>query len=143
MECAHRELRARLANRLRRNHTYRLANFHWSSGSQIASVAFDAAAPARLAGQHRANSDALYSGTLNLGRQVFVDFLIRFDDDASLDRVDNILERRATHDPISQRLDFLAAFYDSAGRNASQSSAIGLADDYVLGHVHQTPSEIT
>src|SRR5208283_5756401 len=62
MEGTHRELRARLADRLRGNDSDRLAKVDAVAAAEIASVAFHADALARLAGKHRANLDSLDAG---------------------------------------------------------------------------------
>ena len=61
----------------------------------------------------------------------------------AFDRVDNIFKRCAANDAIAQRLDFLAAFNDRARRNTTQRAAVLFADDDVLGHVNQTPRQVT
>src|SRR5262249_42603915 len=70
VERTHRQLRARLANRLRRDHADGLADLDRTTSCEIASVTLDAAATTRFAGQHRTNTHALHTGTLNLGSQV-------------------------------------------------------------------------
>src|SRR5262249_48107920 len=109
VERTHRQLSARLADRLRRDNTDGLADLDRTTGGEIASVTLDAAATTRFAGQHRANTNALYTGTLNLGCQVFVDLLISRHDDRSFYWIGDVFESRAADDAVAQRLDFLAA----------------------------------
>ena len=56
---AHRQLRARFANRLSGNNADRFADIDRPSGSEVAAVALDAATAARFAGQDRADAHAL------------------------------------------------------------------------------------
>src|SRR5688500_5860796 len=143
VERAHRELRARLADGLCGNHAHSLANLNRPSGCQVATVALDAAAPARFTGQHRTNSYSLHTRTLNLGRKVFVNLRVGVNDYTAFDRVDNIFQCDAADDAITQRLDLLAAFNDGAGGDTAQCAAVRLADDHVLGHVNQPPGQVT
>src|SRR5690606_35478021 len=53
VESPHRELRARLADRLRGDHAHRLADVYQRTAIQVAAVALGVQAPARLAGQRR------------------------------------------------------------------------------------------
>ena len=107
VERTHRQLRAGFANRLRGDDADRFADLDRPTSRQIASVALDAAAATRFAGQHRTNANSLHAGTLNLGRQVFVDLLVGFDDHRAFNRIDNIFERRAADDAVAQAIRFL------------------------------------
>ena len=119
MERAHRQLRSRLANRLRGDHADCFADINRAAGRQVAPVALDAATAPRFTGQDRTNAHPLYAGTLNLSRQVLVDFLARFDDHRAFDRIDDVVERGASHNAIAQALDLFAAFNDGGRRNPS------------------------
>src|SRR5205807_9557304 len=61
VERAHRKLRARLADRLRRDYADGLADIDWPARGQVAAIAFYAAAASRFAGQHRSNAHALHA----------------------------------------------------------------------------------
>ncbi len=61
VERAHRELRAWFTNRLGSDDAYSLANLHWTTCRQVASIALDTAATSRFAGQHRTNSHTLHA----------------------------------------------------------------------------------
>src|SRR2546423_3634766 len=62
VERAHGELRARLADRLRRNDADRLAHVDRGAAGEIAPVAFAAHAVGGLAGEHRTDAHLLHSG---------------------------------------------------------------------------------
>jgi hypothetical protein len=55
MEGAHGQLRAGLADRLRRDDAHRLADIDHGAARQIAAIAFAADPDPRFAGQHRAD----------------------------------------------------------------------------------------
>src|SRR5205814_388605 len=80
MERAHRQLRSRLADRLRRDHPYRFAHFHQLAGGQVTAVAHDANTPLRLARQYGANLHALKTRLLDGIRQVLRNLLVDVDD---------------------------------------------------------------
>src|SRR5439155_11991174 len=65
VEGTHRELRSRLADRLGCDDAGSFAEFDQSSGGEVASVAHDADAALRLAGQHRTDLHPLDTGCLN------------------------------------------------------------------------------
>ena len=142
VERPHRQLRARLADRLRGDHADRLAQVHHLAGRQVAPVALDADAALGLAGQHRADLDLLDAGRLDFGREVFADLLVDADDDLSRQRVLDVLERDAAHDAVAQRLDDLAALDDGRDVDAVQRVAVVDRDDHVLRHVDQAAREV-
>src|SRR5258707_10163730 len=143
MESASAQLPAEFAKHLGRDYADRLADIHRPARRQVAAVAFDTATAPRFAGQDRTNTHALYAGTLNLSRQVLVDFLARFDNHRAFDRIDDVVERSESHNAIAQALDLLPAFNDGCRRNPSQRAAVGLTNDYVLRHVNQTAGQVT
>ena len=75
MEGAHRQLRAGLADRLRRDDADRLADVDDRAARQIAPVALAADADLRLAGQHRADRHRVDAGPLDRVDRVLVDQL--------------------------------------------------------------------
>src|SRR6185503_8392548 len=97
----------------------------------------------RLTSQHRTDPHSLYARPLNLRRKVFIDFLVRLDDYATFNKIDDILERCTADNAVTQRLDFLAAFNNRTGGDSTQRAAVRLADDYVLRYVDQTSRQVT
>src|SRR4030095_11668683 len=95
VERAHGELRAGLADRLRRDDADRLTEVDHVPARQIAPVAADADALARLTGQHRADLHPLEAGLLDFPNLVFGDLLVRFDDDLVVERIAGVVERAA------------------------------------------------
>ena len=77
VERAHGELRARLADRLRRDHADRLADIDRRAARQVAAVALAAHAGLGLAGQHRTDLHHVDAGPLDLVDQRLVDDLRR------------------------------------------------------------------
>ena len=142
VERTHGELRAGFADRLRRDHADRFAALDQTPGRQVASVAGDANAALRFAGQHRADLDALDTGRLNRRRQFFGDFLIDRHDDVAF-VIALIFESHAADDAVAQRFDDFARFDDRFDHDAFRRAAIVFADDHVLRHVDQTPREVT
>ena len=141
VEGTHGELRSRFADRLRRDDAGSLAEFDQTSGSQVASVAHDANAALRFAGEHRANLHPLDTGGLNRARQIFGDLVVDVDHDLAV-VVFDFLERHAADDAVAQRLDDLAGFDDTGDENSVHGAAVVFADDHVLRHVDQTPRQV-
>ena len=107
VEGTHGELRAGLADGLRRDDADGFAHLHHLAGAEVTAVAEDADAALGFAGEHRADLDALDTGCLNRGGEVFVDLLVDVDDDLAFEVLD-LLERDAADDAVAQRLDGLA-----------------------------------
>src|SRR5688500_683641 len=142
VERAHRQLRARLADRLRGDDADRLAELDQPPGRQVAPVAARADAAPRGAGQHRADLHLLDAALLHRRRLVLVDLLVDLDDGIAAERVEDLFEGHAADDAVAQRLDDFARFDDGAGLDAVEGAAVVLRDDYVLRHVDQAPRQI-
>ena len=80
VERPHRQLRARLADRLRRDDADRQAQLDELARRQVAAVALRAAAAAARAGQHRADADLLDARLLDRRGLLLVDLLVLVDD---------------------------------------------------------------
>src|ERR1700753_835698 len=80
VEGTHGELRAGLADGLRRDDADGFAHLDHLAGAEVTAVAEDADAALGLAGENRANLDALETGGLNGVGEVFVDLLVDVDD---------------------------------------------------------------
>src|SRR6185312_15394745 len=111
VEGTHGELGAGLADGLRRDDADGFAHLHHLAGAEVAAVAEDAATALGLAGEDRANLDALDAGSLNRGGLVLVDLFVDVDDDLAF-VVLQLLERDAADDAVAQRLDDVAGFDD-------------------------------
>ena len=83
MERAHRQLRARLADRLRGDDADRQAELDQLAGREVAAVALGAAAAAAGARQHRPDADLLDAAFLDGRRLLLVDLVVDVDDDVA------------------------------------------------------------
>ena len=142
VERSHRQLRAGLADGLRRDDADRLAELDHLAGRQVAAVALRAHAAARRAGQHRADLHLLDARILNRRRGLLVHHLVDVDDRLAGERVGDPLERRAADDAVAQRLDDLAALDDRPRFDAVDRAAVVLVDDHVLRDVDETAREV-
>src|SRR4051812_16555038 len=142
VERAHRELRARLADRLRRDDANRQAELHQLAGREVASVAARAATTARGACEHRTNADLLDPSFLDIGGLFFVQLLVGVDDHFAAERVDDLLERDAADDALAQRLDDFARLDDRPRVDPVHRPAIELVDDHVLRDVDETAGQV-
>ena len=143
MERPHRQLRARLADRLRRDDADGQPELDQPSGRQVAAVALRAHAAAGRAGEHGADLDPLDAGVLDGIGQRLVDLACRRHDHLARRRIVDLLERHAADDAVAQALDDLAARVDDRPRfEAVERAAVDLRDDHVLGDVDETPRQV-
>ncbi len=142
VERSHRQLRAGLADGLRRDDADRLPELDHLAGGEVAAVALRADAAPRRAGEHRPDLHLLDARFLNRGRGRLVHDLVHFDDRLAGERVGDALERRAADDAVAQRLDDLALFDDGARFDAVHGAAIRLVDDHVLRDVDEAAREV-
>ena len=142
VERAHRQLRAGLADGLRRDDADREAELDQLAGREVAAVALGAAAAARRAGEHRADADLLDARLLDRRRRRLVELLVLVDDQLARERIDDALERDAADDALAERLDDLAPLHDRLGVDAVHRAAVDLVDDDVLRHVDETPRQV-
>src|SRR5215471_4113824 len=144
MEGTHRELRARLTDRLGSDDTCSFSQFNLRPGRQIAAVAVDANSVFAFASQHRTYFDAFHSGTLNLPRFDLIDLVIGAHEQfLGILGVGNIVAGMPADQPFAQPDDFVFAFINGLHPDAVARTAVILADDYVLGHIHQLAGHVT
>jgi hypothetical protein len=142
VEGAQRELRARLADRLRGQDADRLADVDHLHGRQVAAVALLADAALRLARQHRADLDRLDAGVLDRVGRLLVDQLAGLDEQLAVDRVVDVLERDVADDAVLQRLDDVLALLERGHLDAEDRAAVLLGDGDVLRHVHEPARQV-
>src|SRR5579875_590305 len=138
MEGAHRQLRARLADRLRRNDADGLADVDDRAARKIAAVALAAKADARLAGQHRADEHRIDAGAVDEIDLGFADEIAGGDDHLAAERIEHVDRRGSAEDAIGQRRDHLAALDHGAHRETALRAAILFGDDRVLRDVDES-----
>ena len=112
VERPHRELRAGLADRLRRDDADGLADLDHLAGREHAAVAEAADAALGLAGQHRADLDALDARLLHAGGELLGDLVADPDDLLFGERIEDVLLRDAADDAVAERLERVAALHD-------------------------------
>ena len=141
VEGTHGELRARLADGLRRDDADSLAVVDRGAPGQVAAVAGGADAVLRLADEHGTDLHLLDAGSADRLEVLLFDHrALRNDDGAVLGN--QILSRRAAEDARSQRRDHLAGIDDGAHLDAPLGAAIRLTDDRVLRHVDEAAGQV-
>ncbi len=143
VERPHGELRARLADRLRGDDADSLAEVHRRPAGKIAPVADRTDADLDVAGQRRANADRLDAGLLNGIDIAFVNHPAGGDDGLAGLRIDDIVERRAAQNTLTDRSDDLAGIDDRSHGQTPVGAAVGLHHDAVLRDVDETTRQIT
>ena len=102
VEGAHGELGARLADRLRGDDAHRLADIDDGAAREVAAIALAAKPDRRLAGQHRADQDAVDAGTVDALDHLLVDEVARGDDELAVQRIDDVDGGGAAEDAVGQ-----------------------------------------
>ena len=141
VEGAHGQLGAGLADGLRRDHAYRLADVHLVAPRQIAAVALHAHAVARLAGDRRAHLDLVHAQVL----EAFDPRLVQHG--AGRDRVVAVhVAHRLGHDAAEhaggQGLHHVAALDERRHDEAVGGTAVFFRHHQVLRHIHQAPRQV-
>src|SRR6476646_8155672 len=144
VECSHRQLRPRFADRLRGDNTDSFTELHEVAGGEVATVAHRAHASATLACEHRPDLELLDADTLQVGCDLFVDVLVCLDDlFLFIHRVADCFAAHAPYDALAKVDDFLVAFVNRAHHDAVYGTAIVFNDDNILRRVHEFAGEIT
>ena len=111
--------------------------------SQIAPVAGGTDAVAGFARNRRTHLQVVYGESLQLVHPG----LVQQCSDGNLDLVAprgiDVLGHHAAQHALAQRLDHVAALDEAGHGDAIGGAAISVGDHQVLGHVHQTPRQIT
>ncbi len=110
VESAHRQLRARFADGLRRDHADRFADVHQATAAQVTAVALRADAEARAAGQRGAHLDLVDAGCFQHVDQVFVEHGATDDHHLLRLGMQDLDRGDAAQDAITQGLDHFTAF---------------------------------
>src|SRR5262249_34850498 len=143
VERAHRELGARLANRLRRNDADRLAHVHRRTAGKIAPVALGAHAVGGLAGENRTDLHLLDARLVDQLDVRFLDQRVALHDDFPRGRILDVLGRGTAENADAKRSHDRAAVDDRARLDATLGLAVVDRDDRVLRDVDQTAREVT
>ena len=144
VERAHRELRARLADRLGGDDADRLADVDPVAASEVAAVALRADAALGLAGEHRADDDLFDARFLDL-----LDAWLRRARCCAATRTSPVSGSTtsssddAAEDAVAERLDDFAGFFELGHADAVERAAVELGDDRVLRDVDETTREVT
>src|SRR5581483_59707 len=142
VEGAHRELRARLADRLRRDDADRLAEIDHVPPGEVAAVALAAHALPGLAGENGSDLHALEACFLDRRDLGLVDRVVRLDDDVAAERIADVVERDAAENAVAEALDDLAAFDERSHLDPVERAAVRLGDDRVLRDVDEAAREV-
>src|ERR1051326_2742079 len=143
VEGAHRELRARLADRLGGDDADRLADLDELAAREVASVAAAADAAPGLAREHRTDLHLLDARFLNGVRELLGDLVVLRPQLLARERVVNVFLRHTACGAVAQRLEDVAAFHDGGDDDAVERLAILFGDDDVLRHVDETAGEVS
>ena len=142
MERTHRELCTGFTNRLRGNHTDRLADVHQVTSAQITSVAMRAQTMTRFARQRCADTNFVHAELVDIVDQIFVQQGSCSNCSLLCIRIHDVYSSHATKDALAQRLDYFTAFNQGFHRVAVRGTAVVFGDNQVLCHVNETTRQV-
>src|SRR5690606_25673307 len=142
VEGPHRQLGARLADRLGGDDADRFADVDVGAARQVAAVAGRADAGVGFTGQGRADLDGLDAHLVDHLDFLFLQIGVRRIQDLAA-RLLDVLGRVTAQDALAQRDEHVAAFDHGAQGDAARRAAVFLGDDGGLRHVHQTTGQVT
>ena len=144
VERAHRELRARLADRLAGDDADRLADVDLVAAREVAAVAL---ARRRRACVWQVSTERMTTSSMPASsicvHERFVELGVRRDEDLAGERIDDVFERDAAEDAVAERLDDFAGVFELGDADAVERAAVELGDDRVLRDVDETTREVT
>src|SRR6516164_10317047 len=143
MERPHRELRSRFTDGLCGNDADRLAEVDHMASAKIATIAQDTNPALRLAGQHGADLDPLYTRLVDTLYQFLIDLLVGLDYDITGERILDIFERNSAQNTISEWLNDFSAFHERSDFDTIHGTTIVFANDGVLGHIYEPTGKVT
>ena len=143
VERTHRELRARLADRLGGDDADGHALFHQRTGGKIHAVAAAADAERRIARHTAANLNLFQAQLFDLATDLGRDQFVFADDHFVGNRVHDVRPAHAAFNRIGQADFDLFAAVDDALRDALRRAAVFHRDDDVLRNVGQLTRQVT
>src|SRR5690606_8840200 len=142
VEGPHRQLGARLADRLGGDDADRFADVDVSAARQVAAVAHAADARVGFTGQGRTDLDGLDADLVDQLDLFFLQIGVGREQDFAA-RLLDVLGRVTAQHALAQRDQDVAALDHGAQGDAARGTAVFLGDDGVLRHVHQTTGQVT
>src|SRR5690606_307532 len=143
VERTHRQLRARLTDRLRRDHTDGFTTVDHGATTQVAAVAVCAQAVTRFAGERRADLDFVDTQRVDEVDIVFVQQRAGLDGRFLRVGIDDVDGCNAAQNAVAQRLDDFTAFHQGLHGIALGGAAVIFGNDQILRDVDQTTGQVT
>src|SRR5690606_31121623 len=143
VEGTHRQLRARLTDRLRSNNADSFTGVDAVTTGQIAAVADRADTVTGFTGDRRTHEDFVDTHLLEQTDPLLVDHRAGINHHLFGARTHDIPGHDTTQDAIAQRFDDVATGNDRGHAQAVFGAAIGVGDDQILRHVDQTAGQVT
>ena len=143
VEGAHGQLRARLTDGLRGDNANRFTDIHRRTAGEVAAIAQAAHTLTRITGQHGADFHLLHARFFDALRLHLINQLMTRDDDLTRFRISHIFLRGTAQDAFRKRGNHFRAIHRRTDGKPAFCAAIGLHNDAILRHIHQTPRQIT
>ena len=143
VEGTHGQLRARLADRLRRDDADSLADVDQVATRQVAAVALAADAEGHLAGDGGTHPDFVDGQLFQLVDQRLVEQRAGLDGDSVAARDVHVAQQGAAEHAVAQRFQHVAAFHDRTHHHALLGAAVLGGHHHVLGDIDQAAGQVT
>ena len=143
MEGTQSKLGTGLSDGLGCNHSDNLALLDHTAGGQVAAVALGADTLAALAGEYRTDFNLLDGQRVDKIGFLLPDFLAGLDNQLSGQRVEDIVHGSTSENSLAQRLNHFVLVLDGGCDESSQSAAVLVGDDHVVGYIHKTSGQVT
>ena len=143
VERAHRQLRARLANGLRRDDAHRLADVNHMTAGEIAPVAHRAHAMTRIARDRRPHPDLVHAQIFQTFDPGFVQHRAGFDEQRLAVASVHVVRDHPAEHPRAEHLDDVAALDQRRHDQPVARTAIDVGHHKILRNIDQPAREVT
>ena len=143
MERAHGELRARLADGLRRDDAHGLALVDAIPPGQVSPIALRADAVAGRAGDGRSNQELIDGRGFQFPDRPLIQQRARLQHHRFGARRQYVNSRNPAENTFPQRLDHVTALHQGRHHQSFIGTAVHVRDHQVLRHVHQATGQVT
>src|SRR5690606_12269753 len=143
VEGTHGQLGTRLTDGLGSNDAHRLTDVDLVATRQVTPITLGADAPAGFTGDRRTHHHLVNRHGLEFVDQYFVEQGAGFNQHLVGTRLDQVTGDHTTKYTLAQRLYDGATFDQRRHQQAFLGAAIRVGDHQILGHVDQTPGQVT
>ena len=143
MECSKGKLCTRLTDTLCSDDSDNFSLLHHLVACKVTSVALGADSLLAFAGEYASDLDGLDREALDLGCNLFCDFLTGSDDQFTVGRVINLVYGCPSEDSVVEGFYNFVLVLDFCSHKTSEGSAVFLSYDNIVRNVHEPSGQVT